>query len=366
MKPTAMLLACLALAFASLSSTAGPAQVQLRNHSIRMNSGPCSCGFGLVWHMHFSTFFTEEPSQANREIAPLPQPAPRSHWSYMILEDPSMYAAPTYIELDFPDADANSNGINDFFEAGQSVAAGSSGTYVVIWGPGYGQLQFEWNRPAGSRLGSCILTMFDPILGQMGPFVHTFELVEAYTGTLTYTPGLTTVAGMLSIARDGQTPLTSPVTLTRSDTNRFDSLTLWGGQLSTGNEHFGFGDCLLLRHPGQPTNYFATLENPGGSYRSWLLAVTDSNDADGDGIPDLSDDPFALPRRPALSLVRHAGELQLQISGDLGRTHIVEQASPSVLSAWTDVRTLVLTNDPQTIVLPIPETSAAFWRVRAE
>ena len=50
-----------------------------------MNPGDCSCGFGLVWTISFSSFYTENPPSANGEFAPLPQPAAYSHWSWLVL-----------------------------------------------------------------------------------------------------------------------------------------------------------------------------------------------------------------------------------------------------------------------------------------
>ncbi len=355
----------LALAVIVPSLHAGTAAVQLQNNSVRMNAGNCSCGFGLVWYMHFSTFFTEEPVYANREFAPLPEPGAYSHWSYMILEDPSMFASPTYAELNFPSGDVDGNGIADFFEVGQGVAAGSVGRYAIIWGSGYGQLQFQWTRAAGSRIGSCSLIMIDSILGQMGPFTHTFELVEPFQGTLTYMPGAETITGTLSVARSGQAAFTGPITLIKSETNRFNSLTLVGGQLSNGGQSIMFNDCHFTRHPAQPTRYSATLRNPNTAYGSWHLSVVDANDIDGDGIPDLSDDLYAPARPPTLALRRNGSDLQLQISGDIGRVHHIEQAGPN-FSGWTNMSTWILSSDPQTIALPLPEVSPTYYRVRAE
>ncbi len=360
-----------ALAIIPLSThAAGPATVRLSNESVRMYPGDCSCGFGLVWTISFSSFYTENPPSANGEFAPLTQPASYTHWSWLVLEDPSMFASATYAELNLPAADANGNGTPDFFEVGQAISTGSSGIYMVIWDPGYGQLTFQWTRSAGSRYGSCVLTMIDPILGEMGPFTHSFELVEPFAGTLTYTAGSNSVAGTISLAQNGQAsgPLTGPLALQKSETDRFNLLTLAGGDLTNQTDVFTFGDCQLTRDPGHPTVYQGSLQNPGGAYRSWRLSIVDTNDVNANGIPDFSDDPAIVtpPRRPALSLSHAQTHLVLRVSGDVGRPHLVQEAASLNATTWSTVQSLTLTNDPQFLTLPLPTASPTFWRVGAQ
>ena len=346
----------------------GTAQAHLSNNSVRMYPGKCSCGFGLTWTMYFSSFFTEDPTQANGEIAPLNQPAARTHWTYLVLEDPSLFASATYAELDLPTADANGNGTPDFFEVNQAISASSSGTYSVIWSPGYGQLMFQWTRAAGSPQGSCRLTMIDPILGQMGPFTHAFELT-GYTGELDYSPGTNSITATIRLEKDGPASdvLEGAMSLVKVATNRFNLLTLLGGNWTHQTEVFSFGDCQLTRDPAHPTLYLGTLQNIGGAYGSWKLSIVDTNDANGNGIPDFSDDVAAVtPRRPVLSLSSVQTHLLLSVSGDVGHTHLVQEATSPNSTDWTTVQNLTLTNDPQTVTLPLPTSSPTFWRVKAQ
>jgi hypothetical protein len=345
---------------------AGTAQVRVSNKSVRMFPGDCSCGFGLIWTISFSSFYTEYPSQANGELAFSPTPGSRSHWSYLVLEDPSLTAGTTYVELDLPlAADADGNGTPDFLEVARPVATTSSGTYAVIWGPGYGALTLHWTRSAGDRQGSCQLYMLDPVLGEMGPFNHTFELIEQ-AGTFSYNVSSTHVTGTIRVAKTGDPSelLEGPVVLTRSPTNRFNLLTLAGGGWTNQVEVFTFADCLLTRDSAHPAAYSGTLANPHGSYRFWHLAIVDTNDANKNGIPDLSDDTAVHPpRRPLLSLARTSTQLRLRLSGEVGRTHLVQEAAAPNAVTWTTVQGITLTNDPQEIVLPLPNHSPAFWRV---
>ncbi len=351
-------------------SAAGNAQAHLANDSIHVYPGDCSCGFGLTWRIHFSTVFTEAPAVANGEVAPLPQPAAYTHWSFLLLEDPSTVASPTYAELNLPlGADENGNGTPDLFEAAQGIAAVSQGTYAVIWGPGYGLLTLEWSRAAGSRAGTCRLRMVDPILGEMGPFTHPFELVS-YTGALSYTPGSNMVTGTLSFFNGGQPAdsLAGPVSLVKVPTNRFNLLTLSGGQWTNGAGVFTFGDSELRRDAAHPALYRAALQNPDGPYRHWQLSLVDTNDANGNGIPDLSDDVAGgtAPRRPVLALSLAGSQLWLRVAGDVGHTHVIQRALAPDATNWTTVQSLTLTNDPQVTTLPRPAGPAAFWRVQAQ
>ena len=356
----------LGAAFAILAPSAratGPARAQLSNNSIHMFPGECSCGFGLTWTMHFSSFFTEDPAQADGEIAPLNPPAARSYRTYLVLEDPSTVASASYAELDLPLADANGNGTPDFFEVSQAVSASSSGTYAVIWNPGYGQLNFQWTRAAGSPYGSCLLTLIDPILGQMGPFTHGFALTN-YAGVLDYSPGANGITGTIRLNQDGQAAgvMEGTISMVRVPTNRFNLLTLSGGNWTNQTEVFTFDDCVLTRDPMRPTHYQGPLHNTGGAYRSWQLSIVDTNDANGNGIPDLSDDVAAVtPRRPTLSLSGALSHLLLSVSGDVGHTHLVQEATSPYSTAWTTVQNLILTNDPHVVTLPLPASSPNFW-----
>ncbi len=353
----------------AFDSTAGNAQVVLANESLHIRPGDCSCGWGLTWTIHFSTYNTEDPPAANGELAPLPQPAAYTHWTYLLLEDPSTVASPTYAELNLPlESDGNGNGTPDFFEVSRAVTAGSVGTYVVEWGPGYGLLNLEWSRAAGSRWGTLVLRMQDPILGEMGPFTHAFE-VTGYSGTLNYETASNGVAGTIALLKDDEpsVSLAGAVSLARVPTNRFDLLTLASGQWTNQTDVFEFGDCELKRDAAHPAVYHGSLQNPGGTARRWSFSLVDTNDANGNGIPDLSDDATVVtpPRRPVLSLSQSASQLRLRVAGDVGRMHFIQQASSPDAATWDTVQSLTLTNDPQVITLPLPGDSPAFWRVEA-
>ena len=113
--------------------------------------------------------------------------------------------------------------------------------------------------------------------------------------------------------------------------------------------------------------YRGNLQDSGSAYQSWALSITDTNDANHNGIPDLSDDLVVPPpRRPALGLSRIPDHLVLTVSGEVGRTHSVQQSTNLSSTNWQTLQSLSLTNDPQSVILPLPAQSPTFWRVLAE
>ncbi len=363
---TWLLLAALSLLPLNLTSGA-TAQAKLYNRSIQMHQGACSCGFGLIYYLHFSTFNTDDPSLANEELAPQPQPAGFTHWSFMILEDPSMYGSTTLAQLDVPKTDSNGDGIPDIFDTTQNVSAGTQGTYENDWGTQV--IIAIWARTAGSTRGSCKITLKDSILGELGPFQNTFDVVQ-YQGTLAYTPGSNSVAATISLAKVGDAglKLAGPIDLQKSPTNRFNQLTFesatWTNNL---NGPMTFSAGTLNRDLERGTNYTAALQSWDSSYVGWTLSVDDPNDSNHNGIPDLSDDlAVPPPRAPALALSSSPTDLRLTIHGDVGRTHRILEASSPASTAWIPIKTVQLTSDPQVISLPLPSGQPKFWRVEAQ
>jgi hypothetical protein len=343
------------------------AQARLFNGSIKMHRGPCSCGFGLTWYLHFSTYGTDDPSRANEELAPIPQPAAYTHWSYMILEDPSMYGSMSLVQLDLPTTDSNGDGILDIVDTTRAVSSATAGTYENDWGQQV--IKAVWNRGEGLTQGTCDITLKDSILGDLGPFHNTFEVVQ-YEGTVKYTPGSNNVATSMLLTKvgDASFQFEAAMSFIKSATNRFDELdseaATWTHSV---NGPVDFGAAILIRDPARPSNYRASLQTAGGSYASWWLSIEDPNDADHDGIPDLSDDLLAprVPRKPSLSLDCTPTDLKLTIAGDVGSAHRILEANSPTAAVWMTVREVMLTTDPQIISLPLPVGQSKFWRVEA-
>lgn len=358
---------CLASTAASAAQTAG---VQMFNTSIHIYPGKCDCGMGLNFYLHFSSLYTEEVWQANGEVSPLPQPASATHESWLLLEDVSMSTAVTPIKLNLPQApDNNGDGLPDFFDVRQGVSVGTTGTYGDIWGLGQeNPISAVWFRTAGVSQGSCDITLHDPMLGILGPFHHTFEIIH-YAGTLSYTPGSEVVAGTILLVQTGNptSQVQGPVQFLKSPANPLNVLKLQDGTWNrTDTGPFAFIGGTFTRSTSHPDTYGGTAQSPDGYYRSWTLSIQDTHDANGNGIPDFSDAvAITPPRPPQLSITRTSGNLQLRIAGDVGRLHHIQEALSPAATNWATIQSVTLTNDPQVVSLPLP-IAATFWRVKAE
>ncbi len=286
------------------------------------------------------------------------------------------------LEVDYPDypnvPDANGNGFNDFFEVAQPVASvTTSGEYnFEVYGSG--PCTATWSRVAGSKDGTCVLSMkLDGFTTTT--FTHSFEVIE-YAGPITYTPGQTNVMASLVVTQTGNAlnVMQGPCQFVKVPSDPYNDLTISDGTWTnsalqslnfTGDP---YGD--LYRYAEWPTNYYGWLDFKDGDpntaeadYLWWNLSIDDANDADHDTIPDLSDDPqITPPRQPRLTLASNAGELLLTIAGDVGRVHEIQQLAALGSTNWQSVQSVTLTNDPQTVSLTLPGGNSSFWRVRAQ
>ena len=307
----------------------------------------------------------------NGELAPLF--GAYTHWSWFELFS-FLYddVLPGTLNLNTPAfSDLNNDGFDDFFDVSQGVAATSSGIWAFDGGAVM-TLTANWNRGAGSPAGTCTLN-----LNGYGTFVHGFTLWE-YTGPFSYTPGATVVTGAVDLVQSGNpfSTLQGPLGFMKVATNRFNQLTLQPGVWTNAYlQTYAFHNYIdyLLRDQSRRTNYYGYLDMDDGEpnsaesdYASWYLSIDDVNDLDQDTIPDFSDDPASAPRRPTLALKRGATDLQLTIAGDVGHTHQVQEVDSLSNTNWQTVLSVPLTNDPQTVSLPLPSSAPKFWRVQAQ
>ncbi|HPC59580.1 MAG TPA: hypothetical protein PKX23_02895 [Verrucomicrobiota bacterium] len=271
-----------------------------------------------------------------------------------------------------PLVDADGNRFPDFFEVARPVSgAVSSGSYSTgIYGP-HGAVSALWNRNAGAPTGTFIFS-----LEYYGEFYGYFDILE-YTGPVEYTPGSNSISASVHLTQTGDPAKTfrGPLVFPKGGADRFNQFTnqpaIW---TNAALEFLQVTNHLFLRETAWPTNYAGYIEfdNDGDQnslypWALWVLSITDTHDANANGIPDFSDDPAAPPppRRPSLSL-RHTGtNLVLTIAGDPGHVHEVLAAPTLTGSPWLSVTSLNLVTDPQSLALPLP-SAPAFWRVRAQ
>lgn len=337
--------------------------------------------FSLRFHAATTNSFTlalsTAPSSApaNGELAPVFDPRLPNHGSGFLLHDPQLGSDITgVIFFDAPPfSDANTNGFDDFFEVSQGVPTRATLGYFDSQADS-GNVTAIWSRAAGSATGICQLHLEAMTYGDLGVFTHTFEVLE-YTGPLNYTPGSNTVAGTIALLQTG-TPantLTGAVAFVKVATNRFNELILQPGTwTNSAAQTLAYTNSLIQRDQSLGTNYYGVVSfadgdpgTPEPDYFLWMLSVDDSNDSNHNGVPDFSDDPLAAVRQPRLALTPAGGNLLLSLSGDVGRLLQVQRAPGLNPAGWTNVLSVTLTNDPQSVPLPWPTNGASFWRVVA-
>jgi hypothetical protein len=352
--------------FPVIVSGAQTAQARLYCLSLRFGEGATANG---VYTMELTT---DDPSAlANGELAPFF--GQFTHSSGFILHDPAEFEPVTgAIALDIPPAtDVNQNGFADFFEVSQGASGTTTGAYATMVDDG--SVRATWNRAAGSKDGTCVLRITSRVFGLLGDFTHPFELIE-YTGPLTYTPGTNTVSGGLALVQTGnpQNRLGGPAEFARSGTNRFNEFELRpGAWTNAAGQSLTFSTNSMWRDDFLKTNYYGSMEFVDGApdtivedYYTWGVSIDDLNDADLDGIPDFTDDPGSPSvRSPSLKLALGAGNIALTISGSVGRTHEIQQSDSLSPTNWSTASSVTLTNDPQTVTLPVPPGGSRFWRV---
>src|SRR5665213_525590 len=269
-----------------------------------------------------------------------------------------------------PFADANGNGFSDFFEVSQGVASTlTSGRYTTDISTG--TISATWSRPAGSKNGICVLSLSDDTYGDLGDYTCAFELTE-YTGPLTYTPGSNMVSGTVNLTQTGNpaNTLQGPIVFDKSAADRFNTLTNQPGTwTNAAAQTLAFDNEVFARDPRWPTNYagyaYFADGDPGTAapdYQFWVLSIDDTNDANANAIPDFSDDPAVTlpPRAPRLSLAPGATNLWLTISGYTGHTNEIQELDSLTSTNWQTMRSLMLTNDPQTVSLPTSANQTKF------
>ncbi len=307
---------------------------------------------------------TGNPSSdaANGELRLMPVEIPYTHGGIFLMQfpfDPTPVPLPFF--LDTPFVDADDNGVIDDFEVSHGISGTTTGVYEDF---AFGESPFQatWNRAANSKDGTCRLAF--PNLGLT--FNHTFEVIE-YAGTLTYTNAGANISGAVQMTQvqNADNKLEGTLALTKENANLLPVTP--GSWTHSSGKILAYQASNLERNQ---TNYLAYLLFDDGEPASealdfvvWHLVVNDSNDANGNGIPDLSDAP--QPVRPDLGVTRTQTHLLFKVTGEIGRLYDLEESGSLAQPVWSKATSVILSANSQELQWPLPVGQVRFWRLKA-
>lgn len=197
------------------------------------------------------------------------------------------------VSLSMPATDSDSNGVPDWLQIDLSVNTNVSGSsklhYIEPGGySGGSTISGSFTRSAGSSSGNYNLSF---TISGLGAFTATgVWYVESYEGTIEYDDSSYSINVSTEnyLGSAEQATGTSNYSIIDQDnlglkeifmTDADGVMQLQEGSLSrSGNSYSGFFKAV----DGYPTTSWA-------DYLDWYVEITDTNDGDGDGIPDFTD-----------------------------------------------------------------------------
>jgi hypothetical protein len=199
------------------------------------------------------------------------------------------------ISIDIGSTDINSNGIDDFCEKSLSFNSSVSGTWYSSDG-GSGGLNGYITRNANSHGGTYSLTAHNTDVGDMALSGNFY--VGTASGTIDYLEKEKTVSITYRTTWASQS---SPETIETNyeilDQNRIkiNAKDILPSTIFTRNGNIY--SAVIMLTDGEPITSWP-------DYQKWVVLIEDTNDSDGDGIPDLSDPPESkgMPWMPLLLL----------------------------------------------------------------
>ena len=252
---------------------------------------------------------------------------------------------------DLPTADTDGNGVADFLQVARNGTVAFSGRVrrelptASLGSPMTGQI----TRAAGSFVGSYYANVSDPNAGIV-TYRGTSYLLNAQ-GTLTYDRSNNTAVIVATLSNeDGtQTTYSGSATFAVLDANTisFPSILSLGS-----NGRVVQGKPFILVRSGK--RYLGNIEFQDGGlstswrdYVQWRMEITDNNDADSNGIPDLSDSVAVAPvivaqPQPATATVGQAVQFSVTATGSAPLTYQWQRNSQNLLLATAS--TYVLAN----------------------
>jgi hypothetical protein len=337
--------------------------------SIRIEPGEAD-QFGLPYTLTFTSANFASP---NHEAFPIFEDDV-THATFFSLEAPD-FPEPLMGDFVFTapeELDDNGNGIPDFYEVEMAMAGART---MGFWNSEVagGEAAVTWQRAAGQHRGTFLVQFTSDEFGTLPEFTHPFEIIE-YGGTFAYEPTDGPVDGTADLRRVGvdASHLLGPMVLTREPTNRLNQFFI--GESTLTNEMgelvpVSLGD--LERDPDYVMDYFGAIAllngdpaTPEVDYELFFIGFDDPNDADEDGVPDLTDDVGPLPEPPLLALAPDGDGFRLTITGSPGVTYTLQRASVLLPEAWLDDRQVSLETTNLVLTVPAGGGSERYWRLR--
>jgi hypothetical protein len=210
------------------------------------------------------------------------------------------------VSLNMPSVDADGNGVHDWLQKDMAVNAPFSGSSAVHWKAagvqsGSSSITGRITRSAGSSSGTYSTTY---AIAGVGTVTATGTWYVGYWGgTVTYSGDYYGV-DITTLNGEGQTLNLSGFA---GYSNPSENQLQFGDiQLTDGSDVLQIVGSTLNRSGNSYTaNMKAVDGDPDtswGDYIDWHVVVTDTNDADSNGVPDFTDPPPVAPASAAFSL----------------------------------------------------------------
>ncbi len=199
------------------------------------------------------------------------------------------------LNLSIPNVDGDLNGVPDFLQQEKSVSITVSGTLDSKWssgGPewvGSHPVTFTFTRSAGNHAGTYSGSLSGDD-GQSYPFNGSWYVINK-SGTVAYDGAGSQTTTTTSAYSDGTSASFSGTGSYTVESE--DEMTFAGHTITSVSKTLKFNSLRLTRQ-GRQYSGASTFKdgNPSTNwvdFENWKVFITDTNDYDSDGIPDLTD-----------------------------------------------------------------------------
>jgi len=184
------------------------------------------------------------------------------------------------VSLNLGDIDSDHNGIDDICEKPKSINLTVSGNWYSQDGDS-GSISGSMSRNAGSQHGSYNLNINNTWAGNI-PLSGNFYS-GILSGSISYSTGNNTISATYTSTWDVQSEAEHlDTTYDILDENRIRMNAKDFFPTTILNRSGNTYSAVVVLIDGESSTFWA-------DYQQWFIVITDNNDSDGDGIPDLSD-----------------------------------------------------------------------------